>query len=51
MLSDLRIKIAKLEERLEPCRSDESPIEFSSCAIIDKPLLQDGRQLDLECTV
>ncbi len=51
MLSDLRNKIAKLEERLEPCRSDKSLIELSSCTITDKPLLQDGRQLDFECTV
>ena len=51
MLSDLRNKIAKLEGRLEPCRSDKSLIELSSCTITDKPLLQDGRQLDFECTV
>ena len=42
MLSDLRNKIAKLEEKLESCRSDESLIEFLSCAITDKLLLQDG---------
>ena len=51
MLSDYRNKFAKLEERLELCQSDESLIELLSCAITDKPLLQDGRQLDFKCIV
>ena len=50
MLSDLHNIIAKLEERLKPCQSDKSPIELLSCAITDKPLLQDGRQLDFKYT-
>ena len=46
MLSDLRTKINKLEKRLETCQPNKSLIELLSCAITDKPLLQDGRQLD-----
>ena len=51
MLSDLYNKIAKLEERLEHRLSDKSPIELLFCAITDKLLLQNGQQLDFECTV
>lgn len=49
-LSNLREKIIEIEKKLKPLLATP-PIEISSCVMDQDPKLEDGQQLDFECTI